>query len=199
MYKQQFPIFNSIWPKIWLFYIRFYIQVFICISASAHLLRVGLCSKECSVIINNWITAHNYERYKYQSFSPSLSFKGKMWGLDTVSRNVPYRKQTTEPKLQILMSFSGEIGSYPNISYCIHVLWEVYRPFPVCPPCMIIIPLMKDVNDLPLNQHDLWNSHVVVTDKSFEGRLFEGHQSNSATHYRILLGSGHSICHLASQ
>ena len=40
------------------------------------------------------------------------------------------KKQTTstEPKLLILVSsFSGEVTSYTDISYCIHILWEVRR------------------------------------------------------------------------
>ena len=38
------------------------------------------------------------------------------------------RKQTTEPKLLILVSFfSGEVTSYTDISYCIHILREVCR------------------------------------------------------------------------
>ena len=38
------------------------------------------------------------------------------------------RKQTTEPKMLILVSiFSGEVTSYTDTSYCIHILWEVYR------------------------------------------------------------------------
>ena len=36
------------------------------------------------------------------------------------------RKQTTEPKLLILVPFSsGEVTSYTDTSYCIHILWEV--------------------------------------------------------------------------
>ena len=41
------------------------------------------------------------------------------------------KKQTTEPKLLILVSFcSGEDTSSTDTIYCIHVLWEVYAfPF----------------------------------------------------------------------
>ena len=53
--------------------------------------------------------AHNCGRPKWHSFKPSLSWKGPILGLDIVSRNVPYKKQTTEPKLLIVVSFfSGE-------------------------------------------------------------------------------------------
>ena len=38
------------------------------------------------------------------------------------------RKQTTEPKLVILVSFfSWEVTSYTDTSYCIHILWEACR------------------------------------------------------------------------
>ena len=36
----------------------------------------------------NWITAHNYGKPKWHSFSPSLNWKGKILGLDIVSQNV---------------------------------------------------------------------------------------------------------------
>ena len=38
------------------------------------------------------------------------------------------RKQTTEPKLPILVSFfSGELTSYTDTNYFIHLLWEQGR------------------------------------------------------------------------
>ena len=37
----------------------------------------------------NWITAHNYGTPEWHSFSPSLSWKGEILGLDIVSQNVP--------------------------------------------------------------------------------------------------------------
>ena len=47
------------------------------------------------------------------------------------------RKQTTEPKLLILVSFfSGEVTSYTDTSYCIHILWEVSRSVFSGPPCI---------------------------------------------------------------
>ena len=40
------------------------------------------------------------------------------------------RKLTTEPKLLIVVSFfSGQVTSYTDTSYCIHILWEVYHSF----------------------------------------------------------------------
>ena len=53
------------------------------------------------------------------------------------------RKQTTEPKLLILVSFfSGEVTSYtdPTCSYCIHILWEVFRSVFYGPPCICLLP-----------------------------------------------------------
>ena len=98
----------------------------------------------------NWITAHNYGEPKWHFFSPSLSWKAKKkkMGLDIASQNVPYRKQTTEQKLLILVSFcSGEVTSYTDISYCIHILWEVSRSVfsgPLCIEALILI-LEKDL------------------------------------------------------
>ena len=40
------------------------------------------------------------------------------------------RKQTTEPKLVILVSFfSVEVTSYTGTSYYIHILWEVCKSY----------------------------------------------------------------------
>ena len=38
-----------------------------------------------------WITAHNCGKPKWHSFTPKLSWKGKIWGLDIVSQNAPYK------------------------------------------------------------------------------------------------------------
>ena len=38
-----------------------------------------------------WITAHNCGKPKWHSFTPSLSWKGKILGLDIVSQNVPLK------------------------------------------------------------------------------------------------------------
>ena len=37
----------------------------------------------------NWIIAHNYGEPKRHLVTPSLSWKGKILGLDTASQNVP--------------------------------------------------------------------------------------------------------------
>ena len=85
-----------------------------------------------------WITARSCGKPKWHSFASCSGWKGEILELDIASQNVPYRKQDTEPKLLILVSlFSGEVTSYTDTSYCIHILWEVYAfPFfmghPVC-------------------------------------------------------------------
>ena len=38
---------------------------------------------------NNAHTAHNCDKPKWHSFTPSLSWKGEILGLDIVSQNVP--------------------------------------------------------------------------------------------------------------
>ena len=38
---------------------------------------------------DEWITADNYGQPKWNSFTSSLSWKGKIWGLDMASQNVP--------------------------------------------------------------------------------------------------------------
>ena len=54
-----------------------------------------------------------------------LTDKGKVW-TSTLSYKMCPRKQTTEPKLLILVSvFSGEDTSSTDTSYCIPILWEV--------------------------------------------------------------------------
>ena len=74
----------------------------------------------------NWITAHNCGKPKWHSFKPKRE-KGNFWVL-TLSHKMHSRKQTTEPKLLILVSFfSGEDTSSTDTSYCIHILWAVCR------------------------------------------------------------------------
>ena len=48
----------------------------------------------------------------------------KFWA-STLPHKMCPRKQTTKPKLLILVFFSGEVTSYTDTSYCIHILWEV--------------------------------------------------------------------------
>ena len=84
----------------------------------------------------NWITAHNYGEPKWHLCSPSLSWKGKNWA-STLPHKMCPRKKTTEPKLLILVSFfSGEVTSYTDTSYCIHILREECRSVFSGPPCI---------------------------------------------------------------
>ena len=121
----------------------------------------------------NWITAHNYGKPKYHSFSPNLSCKGKILVLDIVSQNVPYKKQTTEPKLLILVSFfSGEVTSYTDISYCIHILWEVCRSIFSGPPCIIWGP------DLIFEgQHTLYHISLMQSNADLNSHILNWLQS----------------------
>ena len=62
--------------------------------------------------------------------------KGKFWA-STLSHKMCLRKQTTEPKLLILVSFfSGEVTSYTDTRYRIYILWEVSRSVFSVPPCI---------------------------------------------------------------
>ena len=55
----------------------------------------------------------------------------------TLSHKMCPRKQTTEPKLLILVSFlSREVTSYTDTSYCIHTLLEVCCSIFYGPPCI---------------------------------------------------------------
>ena len=42
-----------------------------------------------------WISAHNYDKPKWHSFTPSLAEKGKYW-TSILSYKLCHRKQTTE-------------------------------------------------------------------------------------------------------
>ena len=77
-----------------------------------------------------WITARSCGKQKWHSFASSLGWKGNFLN-STLPHKMCPRKQTTEPKLLILVSsFSGEVTSYTDTSYCIHILREVYAvPF----------------------------------------------------------------------
>ena len=91
-----------------------------------------------------WMTAHNCGKQKWHSFMLSLSWKGKFWVL-TLSHKICPRKQITELKLVILVSYlSGEFTSYTDTNYCIHLLWEVshsgFFSGPPCVECMALAP-----------------------------------------------------------
>ena len=76
----------------------------------------------------NWIT-HNSGEPKWHFSGLDEAVKGKLWALTLPHKMCP-RKQTTGPKLLILVSFfSGEVTSYTDTSYCIHIIIVGIIPF----------------------------------------------------------------------
>ena len=76
-----------------------------------------------------WITARRCGKQKWHSMIHSglvQAEKGKVWN-STLPHKMCPRKQTTEPKLLILVSFFSEDTYYTDTSHCIHLLWEVCR------------------------------------------------------------------------
>ena len=63
--------------------------------------------------------------------------KWKFW-TSTWSHKMCHRKQTTETKLLILVSFfSGGDTSSTETGYCIYILREICRSIFIGPPCII--------------------------------------------------------------
>ena len=110
-----------------------------------------------------WITARSCGKQKLHSFASSLGWKGKIWN-STLSDKMCPRKQTTEPKLLILVSFfSGEVTPYTDTSYSIHILWEVCRSVIYGPPCIDEMPFWFSTDDMTLCnvtcvQKVVWNN-----------------------------------------
>ena len=103
--------------------------------------RVSRC-KECALIklLGLLLTTMASQNGIYSALVQAE--KGTFWAL-TLSHKMCPRKQTTEPKLLIVVSFfSGEVTSYTDTSYCIHILWEVCRSVFSGPPCIIIFSLI---------------------------------------------------------
>ena len=66
-----------------------------------------------------WITVHNCGKPKWHSFKLKRDSPPS-----TLAHKMGPRKQTTEPKLLILVSFfSGEVTYYTDTSYCIHIIY----------------------------------------------------------------------------
>ena len=83
------------------------------------LLRVGFKCKECALIklIGLLLTTVASQNTIHSALV--LAEKGTFWA-STLSHKLLPRKQTTESKLLILVSFfSGEVTSYTDTSYCI--------------------------------------------------------------------------------
>ena len=73
----------------------------------------------------------------------------------TLSHKMSPTKQTTEPKLLILVSFfSGEDTSSTGISYYIFILWEVCRSIFIEPPCILLMSF-HSFNSGQLKKHCL--------------------------------------------
>ena len=111
-----------------------------------------------------WITALSCGKQKWNSFTSSLRWKGTILGLDIVSQNVPYRKQSTDrtkiADLGIIL-FSGEVTSYTDTSYCIH---------PGAAPCVCLGGGGGGQNvSLLLRQH--WNAAPAL--KNFDFKIFQ--------------------------
>ena len=75
----------------------------------------------------NWITAHNYGKPKWHSFSPSLSCKGKFW-VSTLSPIMCPRKQTcwldlSRPHHRRDVWWLLLHNCLPNFSVYLSVLW----------------------------------------------------------------------------
>ena len=74
-----------------------------------------------------WITARSCGKQNGIHSRLDQAEKGTFWN-STLPHEMCPRKQTTEPKLLILVSFcSGEVTQCTGTSYCIHILWEVCR------------------------------------------------------------------------
>ena len=69
-----------------------------------------------------WLTAHNCVQPKLHSFTSSLKLKRGQFCVLILSHNICHRKQTTEPKFVILVSFFSEDISYTDISYWIRIV-----------------------------------------------------------------------------
>ena len=72
--------------------------------------------------------------------------KGNFWA-STLSHKMCPRKQTTEPKF--VSFFSGEVTTYTDTSYCIHILWEVSRSIFSGPPCIGNSYCAVPISDMP--------------------------------------------------
>ena len=75
----------------------------------------------CRIDQVNWITAHNYGEPKWYLFSPEK----EKFRASTLPRKMCPRKQTTKPKLLILVSFFSEVISYTDTSYCTHIMGSI--------------------------------------------------------------------------
>ena len=97
------------------------------------------------------------------------------------------RKQTTEPKLMILVSFfSGEVFSYIDTSYLTHILWEVSRSIFSGPPQLdtaigfrniSLIIKKKVLSDLFCSSGPVWHTEWLL----LGGMATDAHHGGAAT------------------
>ena len=73
-----------------------------------------------------WITAHNCGKPKWHSFTPKLSWKGKIWGARHCLTKCALQNKLLNQNCWSSL-FSGEVTSYTDTSYCTHTSWEVCR------------------------------------------------------------------------
>ena len=101
---------------------------------------------------------------KWNSFTSRLRLKRKIWGLDIASQKCALEKQTTEPKLLILVSFfSGEVTSCTDTNYCILLMLEVCRSMffmghPVYVYCMFLFLFPQMLMKTYENTRDKWRA-----------------------------------------
>ena len=103
-------------------------------SINAHCSQAGFKCKECALI--KWIgLLLTTMASQNGTHSALVQAEREKIGASTLPHQMCPRKQTTEPKWLILVSFFlGEVTSYIDTSYCIHVLWEVSRSVFSGPP-----------------------------------------------------------------
>ena len=115
-----------------------------------------------------WITFHNCGNPKWHSFKSSFSWIENILDLDIVITNKCPSKQTTEPKLLILVSFfSGEDTSFNDTCYCNQILWVICWTVLIGPPCTCILSLR-------LTSQHLWCHHL------YPGVRLPGHRDPSS-------------------
>ena len=105
-----------------------------------------------------WISAHNYDKPKWHSCTPSFSWKGKILDLDIVSQNVLHRKQTTNQNCWSWYHFSQEIphplipviaSIYVVCHHESHIMSEK-KYFSLWQIWILQILSFKSINNLPL-------------------------------------------------
>ena len=81
----------------------------------------------------NWITAHNCGKLKWHSFMSSSCWKGGNFGSwHCLTKWALENKLINETWWSWYNFFSGEVTSYTDTSYCIHILWDVCRSVFFC-------------------------------------------------------------------